>query len=185
APSASTCPTSTWTKPSATSTSSWCARPRRRSPPASQRSDWSGRALEGVAIADLAAAVAGQEPAPALLRRAVIEAVGNDIALGALLQRIVADLEGGIERFVDIAFLEQALLLGVVRPDAGIAVCLQLDAHRHGVGHDLAHRLAGAVELRQHVGQVLDMMADLVGDDIGLGEIAMYAETAFEGLEEI
>src|SRR5512139_4162196 len=48
-------------------------------------------AFEGVAGRNLPALHAGHEPAHALLRGAVGEAVGHDSSLGATLDRVVAD----------------------------------------------------------------------------------------------
>ena len=108
------------------------------------------------------------------------EAVGHDIALRALLQRVVADLVGGVERLLDVARLEQTLLVGVIGPDTGEAVGLQLDAHRKLVGIGLPHRPAHLVELGQDADEVLHVMPDLVRDHIGLGEITRGVELPFE-----
>ena len=65
-----------------------------------------------------------------------------------------------------------------LRPHAGIAVGLELDPDLDLVALGLAEprlRRLGAVERAL---EVLDVMADLMGDDIGLGEIARRAEAA-------
>ena len=49
-------------------------------------------------------------------RRAVVEAFGNDIALGPLLQRVVADLLRRVERLFEIALFEDALSASVKLP---------------------------------------------------------------------
>jgi hypothetical protein len=61
----------------------------------------------------------------------VVEAFRHHITLGPALDRVIADLLGRIERLLEIAALEQALLRGVVAPDAGEAIGLQLDPDRH------------------------------------------------------
>ena len=63
--------------------------------------------------------------------------------------------------------LDEAGVDGVGGPDAGVAVGLQLEPHRAG-------RLALAVVADALVGaeQVLDVVAVLVGDHVGLGERA-------------
>src|SRR5690606_1400016 len=71
---------------------------------------------ERVAGGDLAAAESGKEPAAPLLGRAVIEALRDHIALRWLLQRVGAALEGGVQRLLQVAFLEPAAPLGVMRP---------------------------------------------------------------------
>ena len=86
------------------------------------------------------------------------------------------------KRGVDVAGLQQLpLLLGVMRPDAGEAVGLQLDAHLHAVGLDLrAGRALRLLHLGQDAEQVLHVMADLVRDHIGLRELAGLAAAAAE-----
>src|SRR5436190_1270856 len=91
------------------------------------------------------------------------------VKAGARYKRVVADLLGGVQRFLDITLFEKALLRGEMRPHAGEAVGLQFDAHRHLVGFRLAHGLPHLIELGQDAGEVLDMVADLVRDHIGLG----------------
>src|SRR5689334_18855297 len=59
--------------------------------------------LEGVAAADLAAFQSALEPAHPLRRGAVGKGIGHDIALGLLLQRVVTDRGGGIERGFHVA----------------------------------------------------------------------------------
>jgi hypothetical protein len=63
------------------------------------------------------------------------EAVGHRVALGLLLQRVVADRRGGAQRLLHVAGLEDAAgRVGVLGPHAGQAVGLQLEAHRQLVG---------------------------------------------------
>ena len=90
----------------------------------------------------------------------------------------------GVQRLLGVALFQKALLGGEMRPHAGEAVGLQFDPHRHLVGLGLAHALPHLIELRQDADQVLDMMADLVGDHIGLREVAGGAELPVELLEE-
>ena len=89
-------------------------------------------ALERVAAVDAARLDAALEPVDALRAGAVREGLGHDRALRLALQRVVADLRGGVERRLDVARLEAPalLLLRTGRPDAGEAVGLQLDAAR-------------------------------------------------------
>src|SRR4030095_13228643 len=71
-------------------------------------------------------------------------------------------------------------LVGVVRPNPGQTVRLQLEAD----GGCIADRLAGAGRsLAQLVGdteQVLDVVAHLVRDDVGLREIARGSEAPIQ-----
>lgn len=58
---------------------------------------------EGVALSDLALGKAGLEPTHALRRGAVGERVRHDTALALLLQTVIANRVGRIQRFFDIA----------------------------------------------------------------------------------
>ena len=123
------------------------------------------------------------EPALALLGAAVGEAVRHHGALRSPLQRIVADRGRRLQRRVDVARIEELVLrLGVVRPDAGEAVGLQLD-HAPAVWLDCARSPEAALRLL-HLGQdaeqVLHVMADLMRDHIGLRELAGLAGAAAE-----
>lgn len=89
---------------------------------------------ERIAIFDTAALETALEPFRALCRGAVVETVRHHIATGLLLQRIVADLVGGVQRLLEVTGFENALLLGELAPDAGITIRLKLDTHRHLVG---------------------------------------------------
>src|SRR5580692_8385881 len=133
-----------------------------------------------VAAIDLAAIEAGLEPALALLGGAVGEGVGHDIALHLLLQPVVADRGRGLQGLIDVAGVEEmVLLLGTVRPYAGETIGLQLDAHLELVRLDLAGGgLLRLPDLRQDAELVLHVMADLVGDHIGFGELAGVAVRA-------
>ena len=142
-------------------------------------------APERVACTDLAALIAGPEPLLALRRRAMRKGIRHDHALASFLQRVVADLAGGVQGLVDVAFFDDAVALGVMGPDAGIAVGLQLDPDRDGVAVARRSALALPVGALEDAGKVLDVVADLVGDDIGLGEIARRAELVLQLPEEV
>src|SRR6186713_627191 len=90
---------------------------------------------ERIAGLDLAGLQPGGEPARALLRRTMGEAVGHYAALALLLQSVVADGRRSLDRFLDVARLERLpALVGVVRPDAREAIRQQLDADGELVG---------------------------------------------------
>jgi hypothetical protein len=100
---------------------------------------------EGLAGLELAGGrVAGFEtPAKrrlALLRRAVGEAFRNHPALGIALQRVVADRLGGAHALLDVAGLEDraVLVASIGRPNAGVAVGLELDRDLDLVAFDPA-----------------------------------------------
>ena len=85
---------------------------------------------------------------------------------------VVADGIGGVQRFFQVAFLQPVVaLLGVIGPDAGIAVGLQFLAHQQTVVafHPRA-TLAGGLHLLRNAEQCSHVMTDLMGDHIGLGK---------------
>jgi hypothetical protein len=100
-----------------------------------------------------------------------------------LLQGVVADRGGGGQGLLDVAVLEQVAALGGVGPHAGVAVGLQLEADGQAA---VAVALAAgrAVDPLGGAEDVLDVVADLVGDDVGLGEVAAGAELAREDVVE-
>ena len=66
----------------------------------------------------------------ALGRRAVRPGLGVDGHAGLLLDAVVADRRGRGQALLDVARLEVAAGVDRVRPDAGVAVGLELEAHR-------------------------------------------------------
>src|SRR5205823_14417761 len=104
-----------------------------------------------------------------------------------LLKRIVADRFGRAHPLLEVALLHHGLPLripGVRRPDAGIAVSLELDPDLDCVALGLARAGLELFGLPERADQVLDVMTDLVRDDIGLGEIARRLESARELTEK-
>src|SRR4029453_11935358 len=111
--------------------------------PSRRRRGRSGlRDAERVAGARVAALQPGAEPALALLRGAVVHRVGDDVALLALHDRVVADRARGAHAFLEVARLEQVALLREVPPHAGVAVGLQLEADRQRVAAALVEPAA-------------------------------------------
>ena len=135
-----------------------------------------------VAGGRLAALVADREPVLALGRRAVRPRLRVDLALRLLLDPVVADRRGGIEPVRDVGLgqsIDVAGLRGVVRPDAGEAVGLQLGAHR------AAGRARSARAAAESAEQVLDVVAVLVGEHVRLRErAARRAEAVAQLVEE-
>src|SRR6266852_7144272 len=91
---------------------------------------------EGIAALHRAGPKAGIEPALALLRAAVGEAVRHDITLRSPLQRVVANRSRRAQRRLDVARLDHRqlalaleMLILAFRPYAGETVGLQLDLH--------------------------------------------------------
>src|SRR5215469_3579855 len=89
------------------------------------------RGVERVAAIDVARLESRLEPARALRRRAVRERIRHCIAARFLLQGVVADLRGGIQRGIDVAGLQPVqLCLRFVAPHACVTVRLQFEAYR-------------------------------------------------------
>ena len=113
------------------------------------------------------------------------EAVGHGVAVRRRLQAIVADRPGRRHGLLDVAGVEQLpFLIGVGRPDAGQAIGHQFDPDRDRVGLGAARVLLRRVGLGENAEQVLDMVADLVGDHVGVGEIAAAAVFRLHVAEE-
>ncbi len=72
----------------------------------------------------------------------------------------------------------------MVGKDAGEAVGLQLDADLQGIALLLAHALPRRFHLIHDAEQLLHVMADLMGEDIGLGEVALHLEAVLQLLIE-
>src|SRR5829696_5131332 len=87
---------------------------------------------EGVAVAHVATLVAAVEPELALLRGAVRPRLLIHAPLRRLLDAVVAHRRGRVERLGDVLRHEGQVAggHGVVRPDPGVAVRLQLRPHR-------------------------------------------------------
>src|SRR5262245_61659273 len=127
------------------------------------------------------------EPALPLRRRAVGESVGHNVTARLLLQAIVADCRRGLHRRLDVARLDRIpALIGIVRPDAGQTVSLQLNTNLDAVGFCLAARRALRILcLRQDAEQVLYVVADLVRYHVSFREIARLASASSETLLDI
>ena len=108
--------------------------------------------------------------------------LGRDAALELPLDAVVADRGRCVETIGDVRsgqFGEVAGVDGVARPDAGVAICLELGAY----GAPLSPCLAGAGA--EGAEQVLDMVAVFVREHIGLREgTALSAELRPQIVEE-
>jgi len=109
--------------------------------------------------------------------------VGVDAAGRLPLDAIVAHGCRRRQALLDVPGLEDVPACRGMAPDAGIAVGLQLHANRQLVG-EVGTLLLCPADLRSEPQHVLHVMADLVGDHIGLGEVAGRTEAALQLLEE-
>ena len=137
--------------------------------------------VEGVAVRRRLLLEAGREPFLALLRRPVCPGLLVHLALGLLLDAIVADDPRGVERLVDLLprdGLEEAGVYRVATPHAGEAICLEFRAHRAALGAGIASGLEQAEK-------VLDVVAVLMREDVLLREFtALRTELRLELVEE-
>ncbi len=133
---------------------------------------------------------AGAEPPFPLLGRAVRPPLRIDLTLGRFLDPVVADRGRGVQRLVDVvlgqlgdqrsAGVRIRVGGGVMRPDAGEAVGLQLEPDCGTL-----RPLPVAADLVHGAEQVLDVVAVLVRDHVGLRERAtLGAEPALQVVEE-
>ena len=128
---------------------------------------------EGVAALEIAALDAATKPAHALFGAAMGESFGDDVSLGAFLQRVVADLRRGIQPFLDIAFFENFVFtIGEARPNAGEAIGLQLNTDGQRIGVPFARAALTRLHFLHDAQQILHVVADFVSDHIGLCEVA-------------
>src|SRR4030095_4832646 len=127
---------------------------------------------EGVAGIDPATVDPALDPPDALLGRAVGEGIWHGITLRFALQPVVADRGSRLHRLLDIARLEDMTgAIGVVGPDPGEAIGLQLQADGRRVGSGLGtgpHR----IHLVHDAHEVLHMVPDLMRDHIGAGKVS-------------
>ena len=98
----------------------------------------------------------------------------GDLALHLLLDPVVADGLRSVHCSVEILlgdFADRArrILRRVPEPRAGVAVSLQLEPDRRRRG---SRPLSAALHPLHGADQVLDVMAELVGQDVRLGSVA-------------
>ena len=113
------------------------------------------------------------------------EGFRHHIALRLLLEVVVPDLRGAVKRILYVAFFQGLILLVIVhRPDSGVVVGLkfQPDADRVRLGFaDFSHLL---MSLPERAEKVLDMMTDLMGDHVSVGQVAVRSDLPLHRGEE-
>ncbi len=137
-----------------------------------------------IAALRVAGVEAAPDPAHALLGAPGRERLRHHAPLALLLQAVVADRRRGGQRLLDVAGLELVHRAGVVSPHAGIAIGLQFHAHRQAVLLRRRSAPARGFHLAEAAAEVLYVMRDLMGDDIGLGEIARGAKALLQVAEK-
>jgi len=113
----------------------------------------------------------------------VRERFGSHVASAHTLKPVVTDSRSRVDGRFDVSFVDQMPLLGSVRPNPGEAIGLEFKPNRERV------RLAGIlflkpVDFRLNAEDLLHMVAELMGDHIGLSELAGRTEFRTELIEE-
>jgi hypothetical protein len=117
------------------------------------------------------------EPAHPLGGASVGKGVRGYVTTGFTLQAIVPNAAGGLQRLFHVTgFENMPRFLRVVGPDAGQAIRLQFHHHRQSVGFRLARASPEGLNPIGDSQQVLDMVPDFMGDDIGLGKVSGGSE---------
>src|SRR3954454_9004502 len=107
--------------------------------------------------------------------------IGDREASRLLLQLVVANGICATQRFFDIARVEEVEpLLGVMGPNTGEKISLQLESHRQAVSLLATCALAGSGYLVGDTEQLLHVMADLVRDYVRLRKITRRAEARLQ-----
>src|SRR4051812_14947283 len=135
---------------------------------------------KGVAVLGPSGVEAALEPPHPLRGSAVGERFRHDAALRLLLQAIVADGRGGVERLFQVARLQLLHRAGVVAPDPGIAIGLKLHANRDAVVFSLRGASLRVFQPLEAAGELLHVVADFVRDHVRLREIARRMEAVLE-----
>lgn len=104
------------------------------------------------------------------------EAVGHDAAHGLLLQAVISDGRGGLERLLKVARLENPALFHKVPPDAREAVGLKLHLDLERICFLLRHALLERLNLLGNAEHGLHMVPDFVGEDVSERKVAAPAE---------
>ena len=92
----------------------------------------------------------------------------RDVARRHFLQPIIADRCCRAQSGFDVALFEQSALLCGVRPNARETIRLQLEPHGRRIRAVHGSLLRSSLDAKN----ILNVMADLVGQDVGLREFA-------------
>ena len=85
-----------------------------------------------------------------------------------------------MEGFPDVAVVQRTIaVVLVVTPYAGIEIGLEFESYADFIGFGLAHPRHLLMGFPQGSQQVLHMVAHLVGNHVGIGEISARTQLAF------
>lgn len=116
----------------------------------------------------------------------MVEGIRYLIAVCLLLDIVVADLRGGVDGVLNVARFDGSEHLIVhMAPDSGEIVGLEFKANAYLVGFFLRKTRHGGMGLLKSAEKVLYVVAYLMGDHIGVAEIAGSAYLALHRLEEV
>ena len=127
---------------------------------------------ECIAVTEIMVLHAASEPLRALRAGAVRKFLRTDLPLRDLLQMIIADRLGGIDRLFDIARVKVAFLLHIVRKHSGQIIRMQFQRDRVFFRVRLTHLLLQLMNMHQQPRLVLHVVADFVRQHVGHRKIA-------------
>ena len=112
--------------------------------------------------------------------------LGRCPTLCFLLQPVVADGLGQLKTLLQIAILHRVVHgILIVGPDTGVVVGKEFQTHADLIGSHLVGLVHLLMGLAENAERVLHMVADLVGNDIGIGEgITLDTQLALHLREE-
>ena len=112
--------------------------------------------------------------------------VRDNMPLGSFLNPIVSDGAGSVQSLFDISsFQNPAGSMGLVSPDTGEAVRLELQPDRQFVGLGGTGPSFSVFHLLGDAQQGLDVMPHFVGHYVGLGEISLGLEARPQILKKL
>jgi hypothetical protein len=101
------------------------------------------------------------------------------------LKSVIANCVGSAHRFFNIASFDDVLdPVGIPRPNAGQKICLQLEPDRELIVFRLTNSTARRLEAIGDTEQILNVMSNFVGYNVGLCEIASRTQAFLELTEK-
>src|SRR6516165_738978 len=147
--------------------------------------------IDRLALGQVAGLQTSAEPTYFLLRGTVspVPAAGHragvHVAVGVEPEAIITDCRQQPEHRFHVARFEDVPgLIGVVGPDSGEEIRLKLEANPQPFLLVLAQPRLASPLLLGNPQELLDMMSNLVGDDVGAGEVTRCVEPLLQLLEE-
>ena len=115
----------------------------------------------------------------------MVESVGHFVALCFFLQVVIADFRRHGQALLDVAILKRAEhLVVVVSPHSGEVVGLQFKTDAYLVRLLLRDAAHAVVCVGKRAEEILHVVAHLVGDNIGIGEVAVGSDSLLHLGEE-